>query len=75
MEKKIFDIKTCRGMEKFVEISSCVDGETRLYLLESAKYGENVPCIIIRERKDLSYYVEEYDWFDSLFDWLQENQI
>lgn len=75
MNKKIFKIKTCRGIEKFVEISSCVDGETKLYLLESVEYGECVPAIIVREKKDLSYYVEEYDWLDSLYDWLQENQI
>lgn len=51
MNKKIFKIKTCRGIEKFVEISSCVDGETKLYLLESVEYGECVPAIIVREKK------------------------
>lgn len=64
-----FAIETSRGFEKWYEIDrQKYYGET-YYLMESEKYGDEYPSIILNSKLE----VVEWNWRDSLELWFEEN--
>lgn len=61
-------IKTSRGLEDFSIIDEGIFLSKHYYLLESCKYGDEVPGIII----DSKQKIKEWNWYDTLFDWFNE---
>ena len=67
MEKfQSYSIKTSRGVEKWSAIDKIASYGETYYLMENDKYGDEVPYIIMNSRG----HVEEWDWYDTLADWL-----
>lgn len=63
---KVYELETCRGLEKFYTIDNAFCGGVEYLLLESCKYSEEVPFIIIRKDNGL---VVEWNWYCSLLEW------
>lgn len=61
-------IKTSRGLENFSIIDDKIYYAEHYYLLESCKYGDEVPCIIIDSKQN----IKEWNWYDSLYDWFND---
>lgn len=64
-----FEIVTSRGIEKWNAIDMYKRYNTIYFLLESDKYGEDVPGIIINHQGR----IQEWDWYDTLPEWIEEN--
>lgn len=65
---KVYELETSRGLEKFYVIDNGFCGGVEYLLLESCKYGDEVPSIIIRKDNEL---VVEWDWYDTLLEWFE----
>lgn len=59
------EVMTSRGLEKWYAIDKMTKYGKKYYLMESEKFGDEVPCIVMDENKK----VHEWNCYDTLEEW------